>query len=311
MSKICPISYEIIEGSERYSEKGLKSLSPQLMALQDFPYSAKEQRMEAEARSSKLSIQGVQPKLSASLSVKEELFEVVDRGGRYILKPQIERYAHVPENEDVSMRMAALAGIEVPLHGLIYSKDQSFTYFIKRFDRKGQKDKLHVEDFAQLSDHSRDTKYESSMEQVAAVINRFCTFPVIEKVSLFKRTLFSYLIGNEDMHLKNFSIIIRDGKVGLSPAYDFLNSTIVLSNPKEELALPIRGKKSKITKNDMIKYFAFEKLEISKVVVEEILANYGSLIPEWKKLIQISFLSEELKIKYMEILDQRSKAMGL
>jgi len=168
-----------------------------------------------------------------------------------------------------------------------------------------------VEDFAQLSDHSRDTKYESSMEQVAAVINRFCTFPVIEKVSLFKRTLFSYLIGNEDMHLKNFSIIIRDGKVGLSPAYDFLNSTIVLSNPKEELALPIRGKKSKITKNDMIKYFAFEKLEISKVVVEEILANYGSLIPEWKKLIQISFLSEELKIKYMEILDQRSKAMGL
>jgi serine/threonine-protein kinase HipA len=310
MSKICPITYEAISSAERYSEKGLKLLSPKLKALGEFPYSAKEQRIEAEARSSKLSIQGVQPKLSAALNIKDETFEVVDRGGRYILKPQVERYAQVPENEDVSMRMAALAGIEVPVHGLIYSKDQSFTYFIKRFDRKGQKDKLHVEDFAQLSDHSRDTKYDSSMEQVAEVIERFCTFPAIEKVSLFKRTLFSYLIGNEDMHLKNFSIILQDGKVTLSPAYDFLNSTIVLVNPKEEFALPIQGKKNKITKNDLTHYFAKEKLAISNVMVQEVLDHYASLLPEWNALIQKSFLSDELKTNYMKVLNQRSKVLG-
>jgi serine/threonine-protein kinase HipA len=310
MNKICPITYEAITGAERYSEKGLKLLSAQLTTLRDFPYSAKEQRIEAEARSSKLSIQGVQPKLSASLNVKGETFEVVDRGGRYILKPQVERYAQVPENEDVSMRMAALVGIEVPLHGLIYSKDESFTYFIKRFDRKGQKDKLHVEDFAQLSDHSRDTKYNSSMEQVAEVIERFCTFPMIEKVSLYKRTLFSYLIGNEDMHLKNFSIIQRDGKVTLSPAYDFLNSTIVLVNPLEEFALPIHGKKRKITKNDLVHYYAHEKLMLSKAVVQEVLDLYASVLSEWQLLIEKCFLSEELKVKYLEVLNQRSKVLG-
>ena len=151
----------------------------------------------------------MQPKLSAALNVRDGVFEVVDLGGRYILKPQVERYKHLPENEDVTMRLAATVGIEIPLHGLVYSKDGSLTYFIRRYDRKGQKDKVHVEDFAQLSGASRDTKYDSSMERVADIVEKFCTFPAIEKLKLFKRTVFSFLVGNEDMHLKNFSLIVR------------------------------------------------------------------------------------------------------
>src|SRR5689334_16655988 len=98
--RTCPITYQEINSSERYSKRGLQSLSPALKSLIDFPYTAEEQRKEAEARSSKLSIQGIQPKLSVALNVKREMFEVVDLGGRYILKPQVERYKHLPENED-------------------------------------------------------------------------------------------------------------------------------------------------------------------------------------------------------------------
>lgn len=107
-------------------------LSPNLSSLGDFPYTAEEQRLEAVARADKMSIQGVQPKLSAKLRVRQGLFEIVDRGGRYILKPQNSLFGEIPQNEDLTMRLAKLVGIEVPLHGMIYSKDRSLTYFINK-----------------------------------------------------------------------------------------------------------------------------------------------------------------------------------
>ncbi len=125
------------------------------------------------------------------------------------------------------MTLAEIFGIEVPVHGLVYSKDKSKTYFIKRFDRIGHNQKLAVEDFSQLLGLDRETKYESSMEKVIWVVSTYCSFPKIEFVKLFKRTLFNFLVGNEDMHLKNFSLITRQDRVALSPAYDLLNSTIV------------------------------------------------------------------------------------
>lgn len=204
--------------------------------------SASELREEALARVGKMSIQGVQPKLSAKLKIKNNCFEIVDQGGHFILKPQNEYYPELPENEALTMSLAAHIGIEIPAHGLVYSKDGSMTYFIKRFDRTGH-NKLAVEDFAQLSQHDRATKYNSSMEKVAKIIAQYCSFPKIEWVNLFKLTLFNFLIGNEDMHLKNFSLITRGPKVSLSPAYDLLNTTIAQRHAQEEIALPINGKK--------------------------------------------------------------------
>ena len=211
---ICPITYEPCEG--KYSPQGLQKLSRSLRQLLDLPYSASEQIFEAAARAPKMSIQGVQPKLSAVLNTRKSGFVVVDTGGRYILKPQNPQYRHLPENEDLSMRLAEAAGVPVPLHGLVYSKDGSLTYFIRRFDRVGRK-KIAVEDFSQLLGLSRDTKYDASMEKVAQVIDRYCTFPAVEKIKLFRLTLVNFLIGNEDMHLKNFSLMTRDGKVELTP----------------------------------------------------------------------------------------------
>ena len=185
----CPITYEECEG-RKYSSNGLKTLSPRLNSLKDFPYSAEDQVREAMVRAAKMSIQGVQPKLSVRLNVNKGVFEIVDTGGRYIFKPQTKNYREVPENEDVTMRLAESIGIDVPVHGLVYSKDDTMTYFIRRFDRVGRNKKIAVEDFAQLSGKDRETKYDSSMEQIVSLIEQFCTFPAIEKLKLFNLTLF-------------------------------------------------------------------------------------------------------------------------
>jgi serine/threonine-protein kinase HipA len=294
----CPITYEECEGG-KYSFKGLKKLSPRLKNLKDFPFSAEDQVKEAIARAAKMSIQGIQPKLSVRLDLKNETFEIVDTGGSYIFKPQTKNYREVPENEDVTMRLAEFIGINVPLHGMVYSKDNTMTYFIRRFDRVGRNKKIAIEDFAQLSGKDRETKYDSSMEQIIALIDQFCTFPAIEKLKLFNLTLFNYLVGNEDMHLKNFSIIRHDLKVELSPAYDLLNSTIIL-NSQEELALPLRGKKNKLKKDDFFVYFAKERLGLTQKSIGQTVSHIVKAFPRWTDLIQICFLSDTMKAQYIE-----------
>jgi len=307
----CPITYTHIDKG-KYSEAGLRLLSADLQSLNDFDYTAEEQRKEAYNRASRMSIQGVQPKLSAKLNIKEGRFEAIDRNGKYILKPQHHMYPQMPENEDLTMKLAEKIGLEIPLHGLIWSKDSSLTYFIKRFDRKGQNDKVPVEDFAQLAQLSRDTKYNYSMEKVVGLVNQFCTFPAVENLKLFKLVIFNYLVGNEDMHLKNFSIITNDGKVTLSPSYDLINTTIEYKKkPGDEIALPIKGRKNKLSRNLLIDYFGMERCELTPKSIENILEIFSSAISSWKQIIGISFLSKDMKDKYHELLDTRLNALKI
>lgn len=308
--KRCLITYEPIAGEGDYSARGLKLLDRNLSSLTSLSYTAAEQRQEALERAGKMSIQGVQLKLSAVLKVKDGCFEVVDRNGRFILKPPSLDFPELPENEDLTMRLAAAVGIDVPLHGLVRGRDHSLTYFIRRFDRVGRT-RVPLEDFAQLSGASRETKYESSMEKVAAVIDRYCTFPAIERVKLFERTLFSFLTGNEDMHLKNFSLITRGHRIDLSPAYDLLNSTIALKNAQEEMALPIRGKRSNLTRNDLFSYFATERLQINDRVLTEITVRFQSALPQWTELLAASFLSPEKKAAYASVIAERKARLQL
>jgi serine/threonine-protein kinase HipA len=308
--RVCPITYVPIGDNQRYSERGLRSLSRRLTDLKNLPYTATEQRQEAAARAGRMSIQGVQPKLSARLSVRDQAFVVVDSHGQFILKPQTIEFPELPENEDLTMRLAALVALEVPQHGLLYSKDGSFTYFIKRFDRVGQREKLPVEDFAQLTGSTRDTKYDSSMEKVAAVIDTHCTFPVIERRKLLKLTIFSFLIGNQDMHLKNFSLITRDDKVELSPVYDLLNSTIAMRGAEDELALPLRGKMRNITRKDILEYFGRDRLALPGVIIDEDLDLFANAFAQWERLIGVSFLSDPMKTSYLELLVERRKRLG-
>jgi serine/threonine-protein kinase HipA len=259
-----------------------------------------------------MSIGGVQPKVSAVLRVAAGRLELVDSGGRYILKPPHPMFPEVPENEDVTMRMAAAAGVQVPVHGLVYTEEGALIYLIERFDRVGRREKLAVEDFAQLLGLSRETKYESSMERVANVVDSFCTFPAVEKVELFRRVLVAYLTGNEDMHVKNFSIITgRDGLRKLSPAYDLVNSTIALKNAQEEMALPVMGKRSNIKRTHLVDYYGRERLALTARVIEQVLQEIAEAQETWDDLLARSFLSVEMKEKYEALLASRRPRIGL
>lgn len=306
----CPITYQPC-GNGYYSKQGLQLLNKKLSTLRPLPYSAQQQRMEAATRMKSMSIQGVQPKLSAVLNVEQAIFELVDTGGRYIIKPQSDYFQSVPEIEDVSMRMAKVVGIETPLHGLVYSKDGSLSYFIKRFDRVGKSKKLAVEDFAQIAGLSRATKYQFSTEKMIPLIEQHCTFPVIEKLKFFRLLVFSFLIGNEDMHLKNFSLITRNNKVEFSPTYDLLNSTLAMNGAVEEMALPIAGKKSRFNRKIFIDYLAKERLQLSTTIINKELNRFQEAFKHWKILIDNCFLSEDLRITYWKLVEERIKRMDL
>ncbi len=307
----CPLSYAKLDGQGPYMAAGLRRLSPNLKSLSPLPFSSASLVEEAAARAPKMSIGGVQPKLSAILRVSEGMFDLVDRDGRFILKPESPQYLEVPANEDLTMRLAARAGLDVPAHGLVWTETGDLCYVIRRFDRKGQSRRMHVEDFAQLTGESRETKYESSVERVAAAIERFCTFPRVEHIVLLRMVLVSFLTGNEDMHLKNFSLIVDEaGLVKLTPVYDMVNSTIVLRNPQEESALPLQGKKSRFRRTHFVDYLAGERLNLPSPLVLRVLSELESARPDWLALIEASFLSDEKKEAYREVVRERSERLG-
>jgi serine/threonine-protein kinase HipA len=306
----CLITSDPWAGPGPYSPEGLRLLDRRLTALAPLPYTRDQLIEEAAARAAKMSIQGVQPKVSTVLRVNEGRMEIVDSGGRYIVKPPNLFFAELPENEALTMSLAASVGIEVPVHGLLLNGDNTRSYFVRRFDRIGW-DRQPVEDFAQLSGASRDTKYDFSTERLIEIIDRFCTFPALERIKFLDRLLFSYLTGNEDMHLKNWSLITRDDKVELAPGYDLLNSTIPNPKSREELALPLHGKKSNLKANDFWKYFASERLALPPTLIAQTKERVGTASAGWPARIDASFLSVEMKERYLVLLAERQARLGI
>ncbi len=301
----CLLTYQpLTAGEENYSKDGLKNLSKTLTHLNMFPYSQEEQIEIARKMARKISIQGVQPKFSIILSAKEQTFKEVENNGKYILKPQVNSFKQLPENEDLTMHLVALTGMKIPWHGLVKCTDGSLSYVIKRFDRDG-KEKIPMEDFTQLIGASRDTKYDIPTEKIAEAIEDFCTFPTIEYLKLYKRIILAFLLGNEDLHLKNLSVVTIDKIVRLSPVYDFVNSTIINPNSEDELALSIVDKKKGFTRSDFIEGFAIKTLFLNKALAEKELVKLMSCLPVWKKMVAKSFLSTDLKSKYSRLLDER------
>ncbi len=304
----CPITYEPC-GEDAYSAHGIRQLSPRLYSLKDFPYGKDKQLELALEYSDKISFSGVQPKLSARVNVAISGFEAVKSGGTYILKLPHHLYEELPQNEDLTMRLASIAWIEVPFHGMVYAVDGSLIYFIERFDRGPKKRRVAVEDFSQLAGLSRETKYDFSMEQMIPLIEEFCTFPLVEKEKLFRLTLFNFLVGNEDMHLKNFSLL-RSGEItALAPAYDLVNSTLASPKTKEEIALPLRGKKSKLKREDLLVYYGEERLGLPRRTIDQIVQNFMLCLKKWKGTIDHSFLSLDKKEKYKQLLQARSERL--
>lgn len=305
----CPITYDKID-SGRYSSTGLHYLNPALNELHLFPLPRNEQLLISDGLISKISIPGSGPKINAQLSVTQQQFTVSDRHGSYLLKPDLNEQDERVQNEDLTMRLAKTCGIDVPLHCLIHAVDDSMLFVIRRFDRTGRSGKVHVEDFAQISGRTRQSKKNASLEEVGEIIDTYCTFPVVEKLKLFRRVLFSYLVGNGDMHLKNLSIIHRDDKIQLSPAYDLLNTTIGVHQAERETALSLSGRYSDFTRDDFVSTFAQSSLGLHEKAVSSVVETIRTSLPEWRRLIKISFLSNQKQQDYINVLDQRLQRLA-
>jgi serine/threonine-protein kinase HipA len=141
------------------------------------------------------------------------------------------------------------------------------------------------------------------------IIERYCTFPAVEKIKLFRLTLVNFLIGNEDMHVKNFSLLTRDGVVELTPAYDILNTTIVLSDEQEEIALPIKGKKRKLDREILIDYFGRIRLGLNPKIISSLFDDLNATDSAWDTLVDISFLPDEMKREYKSLLKKRRERL--
>jgi serine/threonine-protein kinase HipA len=300
----CPITYGEC-GKNLYSEMGLKLLSPGLGKLNLLPYTNEEIKLEAFSRSGDFALPGNSLKLLVKINPSTNSFVFSTLKGKYILKPQHILYPEVPQNEDLTMKMAEVCGIEVPFHGLIYNLDKSLTYFIKRFDRGPGKLKFHTEDFAQLCGKYKSGKYDSSMEEVAGIADRFCAFPVIEKIKLFRISVFNYLVGNGNAHLKKFSLIKRNDVVMLSPFYNLANTAIISTNESSEIALSLNNKKMNLNKYDFFEYYGINILKLNLKSLLSVLNEFENSISKWLDLIQISFLSEKNKEKYIKVLEHR------
>lgn len=261
----------------------------------------------------KITVPGFQPKISLSLfsttgDKKEQRLTIMDAlGGNYILKPPSIDFPEMPENEQLTMLMAQIFGIRVAPFGLIRLFSGELAYITKRLDRTLVNSKIHMLDFAQITDSYE--KYKSSMERIGKALESYSANPLLDKLKLFELTVFCFLTGNNDMHLKNFSMIQESIGWVLSPAYDLLNVSIILPSDKEELALTLKGKKSKLTYSDFFDYGRY--LKLNKKQIDTVFARMKKNKTTALELIQHSFLSDEKKAAYTELVQKRYTQLKL
>jgi serine/threonine-protein kinase HipA len=260
-----------------------------------------------------VSVPGVQAKLSMSV-VKEtrensdsRLTVVGVPGGQYILKPPSDKYREMPENEHVTMRIAEAYGIRVVPSSLIRLASGELSYITKRIDRTAAGGKIHMIDMFQIMEAF--DKYKSSMEKVGKALHSYSNNTLLDKLFFFELSLFSFLTGNNDMHLKNFSMIESPSGWVLAPAYDLLNVAIVLPEDTEELALTLDGRKKKLKKEHfekLAKGLELTDLQIKRVFKRMI--NNRPIAIEW---IEQSSLSDGLKTAYKEVIQKRYAQLSL
>lgn len=250
-----------------------------------------------------IAITGVQPKLSLDLEKHRNQISrltIVGLYGNYILKPPSKEYRELPQNEDLTMHLANIVKIKVAQHCLIRLHSGELAYITKRFDRS-KKSKIAVEDFCQLSENLTEHKYRGSIEKVAKITNKYTTNKGLEILRLFELVLFCYLTGNADMHLKNFALLENTfGEYELAPAFDLLSTALVIPDDKEESALTINGKKSRITKGDFDTLAS--SMDINEKVLFRIYNKFNSVLPTWIEFIKQSYLSKAMQDKYIQLI---------
>ena len=258
---------------------------------------------KAQKLTDKLSISGVQPKLSVKLGKKQNILIPVAEGGEYILKPQTPTFPNIPENEQCCMDIAENLNIAIPLHCLIPLKDNSLAYVVKRFDRK-KSIKIHQEDFAQILEQT--DKYKGSVEQIGRKLKEISSAPGYDAQLFFERVILNFILGNGDAHLKNYSISYRDkDNIRLTPAYDIVCSKLVLPD-EEDSAITINGKKNRLKIEDFNKLAEYLNIPL-KVRYEK----FGNKFDVIREIIDRSSIAKEKQQQFLKILEERLARLGL
>jgi serine/threonine-protein kinase HipA len=258
-----------------------------------------------------ISVPGVQAKLSMSLIKEAEessrLTVVGALGGNYIFKPPVDKYPEMPQNEHLTMRIAEAFGLQVVPSSLIKLASSELSYITKRIDRTAKGEKIHMLDMFQITEAF--DKYRSSMEKVGKALDSYSENTLLDKVFFFELSIFCFITGNNDMHLKNFSMIKSDSGWVLSPAYDLLSVVLILPEDKEELALTLDEKKKNIRKGNFKQLG--NRLNLTDKQIESAFNRMIKNKPKAIEWIDKSFLSDDMKTAYKELIDSRYKQLNL
>ena len=306
MNTKCLYCYSVVENGTDYHEKcASKFFNASTVPILE--YSLNEMEILAkDIVDRSVSVPGVQAKLSMSVvsdlknKSNDRLTVVGALGGNYIFKPPTSRFPEMPENEHLTMKIAELVGIHVVPSSLIRLKSGEIAYITKRIDRT-ETSKIHMLDMFQITEAF--DKYKGSMEKIGKAIHSYSENTFLDVLILYEITLFSFLTGNNDMHLKNFSMIESARGWTLAPAYDLLNVAIVLPEDEEELALTLQGKKKKF-KREHFETFGYE-LGLSKKQINSVFKRFESKKTAIFQLIDDSFLTENSKSNYKDLMNQR------
>ncbi len=313
MKNKCLYCYEPIQEGQDFHENCSKeffgtALPPKI------PYSIDQMaELAKNIVERSITIPGVQAKLSMSLIRETQekhgfRLTVVDAlGGNYILKPPNDNFPEMPQNEHLTMRIAEAFNLQVVPSSLIRLESGELSYITRRIDRSLKGEKIHMLDMFQITEAFN--KYKSSMEKIGKALHQYSVNTLLDKIYLFELTLFCFLTGNNDMHLKNFSMIESPSGWILAPAYDLLNVSIILPEDKEELALTLEGKKTKLEK-ELFEKFG-NKLELTQKQIESVfnrMIKHKSNANNW---IDKSFLTDKMKNKYKESLETKYIQLGL
>lgn len=257
-------------------------------------------------------VTGVQAKLSLDIARghagEPQRFTIVGLWGRFILKPQTDRFANLPENEDLTMHMAEAAGIKTVPHSLIRFADGELCYITRRVDRTKKGTKIAMEDMCQLSERLTEDKYKGSYERIAKLIRQYSSAPLLDVVNFWEVVVFSWLTGNADMHLKNFSLFRPSDNYMLAPAYDLLSTALALPEDDEELALTLNGKKKRITREDFETAMHYSGMD--EKAIANLFTRFIKAVPKWHEQIKESFLPMGLQEAYHEKIDVMSRRIS-
>jgi len=305
MSK-CLACHKILESGQRnYHAQCLANFWQEDTPVLQLDYELSQiEELAKENVAQRVIVTGVQPKLSlgfTEVETKERLTIVGALNGRYILKPPFDQYPKMPETEALSMLLAKACGIDTVPFLLIPLKDGHLAYLTRRIDRNSKGEKFAMEDACQFTERLTEHKYKSSHEQIAKAILTHTQNPIFDVVRFYEQVIVSFLIGNNDMHLKNFSLISYDGVVyTLAPAYDMISAQLLIPDDPEELALTLNGKKRKISRADFD--IAMLKAHIPKRAIENLWDRIAKGMQLWPEPVQISFIEKDNKKRLLNLI---------